>query len=254
MSGRRLIEEWLPIAEIGIESGRERTPLTPYPAPNRLHTWWARRPLVISRAAVLASILPASADRKKFIHMLGIHGDPVMMRQVIDRANKEKKKLGANPYGYKRAFTYVPDGDGHAWMSDEAGQDLGTILALDPTAGGGSIPMEAHRLGCATVANDINPVATLLLYATVNWPNRFGIKLIKELQEVRDRFIASAESKYDGIFPLIPKDTTVNGYLVGTNHSMSVLLRLGSPLATLADRARWYRCPAEAAHLRRAGF
>ena len=39
---QRLIETWLPIAQIGIESLRERTPMTPYPAPNRLHVWWAR--------------------------------------------------------------------------------------------------------------------------------------------------------------------------------------------------------------------
>jgi hypothetical protein len=39
----RLIERWLPISELGIESVRERTPMTPFPAPNRLHVWWARR-------------------------------------------------------------------------------------------------------------------------------------------------------------------------------------------------------------------
>jgi adenine-specific DNA methylase len=51
----RLIETWLPIVELGIESVRERTLMTPFPAPNRLHVWWTRRPLVASRAAVLAS-------------------------------------------------------------------------------------------------------------------------------------------------------------------------------------------------------
>lgn len=213
MPDRRLIEEWLPIAELGIESGRERTPLTPYPAPNRLHTWWARRPLVISRAAVLASILLAGADREKFIHAIGIHGDPVKMRQRIDRANKEKKKLGPNPYGYKRAFTHIPDGDDRAWMNGGVGRDLGTVLVVDPTAGGGSIPLESHRLGCATMANDLNPVAALLLHATIDWPSRFGTELIQEFQNVSNRFINSARSKYEGIFPPIPKDTTVNGYL-----------------------------------------
>src|ERR1035441_3486345 len=68
----RLIERWLPIAEIGIESLRERTPMTPFPAPNRLHVWWARRPLVASRAAILASLLPADADHDKFKRILGI--------------------------------------------------------------------------------------------------------------------------------------------------------------------------------------
>jgi len=80
MPDRRLIEEWLPIAEIGIESLRERTPMTPFPAPNRLHVWFARRPLVASRAAILASLLPAGADREKFLWSLGIHGDPTQAK------------------------------------------------------------------------------------------------------------------------------------------------------------------------------
>ena len=213
MPDRRLIEEWLPIAKIGIESDRERGASSALPPIYYLHTWWARRPLVISRAAVLASILPADADREKFTQALGIHGDPVKMRRMIDRANKEKKKLGPNPYGYKRAFTYVPDSDDGAWMNEEVGLDIGTMLVTDPTAGGGSIPLESHRLGCSTMANDLNPVAALLLHATVDWPSRFGTELIKEFQSICDRFIVSATSKYEGIFPSIPKDTTVNGYL-----------------------------------------
>ena len=83
MSDVRLIERWLPIAQIGIESTRERTPMTPFPAPNRLHVWWARRPLVASRAAILASLLPADADRQRFLHILGIHGDPVATRKKL---------------------------------------------------------------------------------------------------------------------------------------------------------------------------
>jgi adenine-specific DNA methylase len=80
---RLLIEEWMPIAEIGIESVRERTPMTPFPAPNRLHVWWARRPLVASRAAVLASLLPADADRAMFMHILEIRGQTRMaLRQA----------------------------------------------------------------------------------------------------------------------------------------------------------------------------
>ena len=212
-SDRRLIEEWLPIAEIGIESDRERGASSALPPIYYLHTWWARRPLVISRAAVLASLLPAGADRKKFIHALGIHGDPVKMRQKIDRANQEKKSLGPNPYGYKRAFTYCPNSEDHTGINDAVGRSLKTMLVLDPTAGGGSIPLESCRLGCATAANDLNPVAALLLHATIDWPNRFGAKLIDEFQDLRSRFIARATSKYTGIFPTIPKNTTVNGYL-----------------------------------------
>src|SRR6187401_3598900 len=89
----RLIERWLPIAEIGIESLRERTPMRPFPAPNRLHVWWARPPLVASRAAILASLLPADADRLKFLHRLGIHGDPIAAKNRISVAILEGVRL-----------------------------------------------------------------------------------------------------------------------------------------------------------------
>ena len=57
----RLIEHWLPVDALGIESVRERTPMTPFPAPNRLHVWWARRPLVASRAGAYQERSPLGA-------------------------------------------------------------------------------------------------------------------------------------------------------------------------------------------------
>ncbi|MBD2772153.1 DUF1156 domain-containing protein [Iningainema tapete] len=105
---RRLIEEWLPVAEIGLESLRERRSMTALPPIYYLHVWWARRPLVASRAAVLASLLPADADQKKFLHVLGIHGDPIATRRKIDLAKRTGENLGTNVYGYERAFSYIP--------------------------------------------------------------------------------------------------------------------------------------------------
>ncbi len=63
MTDTRLIEQGMPVAETGVESTRERTPMTPFPAPNRLHVWWARCPLVVSRAAVPASLAEGNANR-----------------------------------------------------------------------------------------------------------------------------------------------------------------------------------------------
>ena len=78
--------------------------MTPFPAPNRLHVWWARRPLVASRAAVLASFLPADADREKFLHVLGIHGDPVATRRSrLTRPAVEEsgvRRTGCTAIGY----------------------------------------------------------------------------------------------------------------------------------------------------------
>ena len=109
MSGTRLIERWLPIAAIGEESIRERRSMTALPPIYYLHVWWARRPLVASRAAILASLLPANADRQKFLHVLGIHGDPVATRKKIDDARRRGDRFEGQAYSYPRAFSYVPN-------------------------------------------------------------------------------------------------------------------------------------------------
>ena len=213
MSDARLIERWLPIAELGIESTRERTPMTPFPAPNRLHVWWARRPLVASRAAVLASLLPADADREKFLHVLGIHGDPVAVKRRIEAAKRASQNLGPNPYGYKRAFSYAPSRADGEWLRSVAGGSLADMTILDPTAGGGSIPIEVGRLGFAAHANDLNPVASLILRATADWPARHGVRLLAEFNRLASEFVRRAEPKYQGVFPAEPGDNRVEGYL-----------------------------------------
>ena len=182
---KRLIEEWLPIAELGEESMRERRSMTALPPIYYLHVWWARRPLVASRAAVLASLLPADADRNTFMHMLGIHGDPIAAKKRIAKATREGVRLGADAYGYSRAFSYSPSEKELFWLLEEAqklGIDQPTVL--DPTAGGGAIPFEALRVGCTTFANDINPVAVLVEKATFDWPAKFGTSLVDEVQRL----------------------------------------------------------------------
>ena len=93
MSDRRLLEEWLPIAALGERSVRARRSITALPPTYSLHVWWARRPLVASRVAVLASLLPVGADRAKFLHILGIHGDRVSSRRCIDLARRKGERF-----------------------------------------------------------------------------------------------------------------------------------------------------------------
>ncbi len=80
--------------------------MTALPPTYYLHVWWARRPLVAARAAVLASLLPEDADRERFLHAIGIHGDPVAAKRRIDVATRKGERLGAAAYGYARAFKY----------------------------------------------------------------------------------------------------------------------------------------------------
>lgn len=211
---RRLIESWLPIAELGEESVRERRSMTALPPTYYLHVWWARRPLVASRAAVLASLLPADADRDKFMHVLGIHGDPVATRRRIDAARKTGENLGTDVYGYRRAFSYVPSEEEKKWLAHEARRNgVSSPTVLDPTAGGGSIPFEAARLGLATHANDLNPVAALILRQTVEAPARLGADVLERYQDLAGEFLRRAEPRFQGVYPAEPPGRRVDGYL-----------------------------------------
>ena len=187
--------------------------MTALPPIYYLHVWWARRPLVASRAAVLASLLPADADRDRFLHVLGIHGDPVATRSRIDAAKRTGENLGPDPYGYRRAFTYAPSDEDKDWLAGATGGPLPSISVLDPSSGGGSIPMETERLGAASLANDLNPVAALILMATVDWPFRHGSAALGSFEALSREFIRRAEPKYEGVFPPEPDGVQIVGYL-----------------------------------------
>lgn len=154
-SDTRLIERWLPIAALGEESVRERRSMTALPPTYYLHVWWARRPLVASRAAIMASLLPGEADRDKFLHAVGIHGDPVASRRRIDLAKRRGIRFEGQAYEYSRAFTYSMSDEDRRWFQQAAAVPASI---LDPTAGGGSIPFEATRIGIKTYANELNPL------------------------------------------------------------------------------------------------
>lgn len=207
----RLIERWLPIAALGEESVRERRSMTALPPIYYLHVWWARRPLVASRAAVLASVLPADADRARFLHALGIHGDPVESRRRIDAARRRGQRFEGEAYTYKRAFTYLPDSDDHALVKRGLSKlGLSEVTVLDPTAGGGSIPFESVRLGFATVGNDLNPVASLIERATIEYPLKYGAALKPAFEALAAEFVARREARLAPYFPREPQPNCIS--------------------------------------------
>lgn len=212
---KSLIEEWFPAAIVGAESMRERGASSALPPINFLHVWWARRPLTTSRAAVMASLLPAwptdeemvsdpeaTAVRKAmdeefpggeseyhawFVKLIGISGNPVAARAAIAAAKSVGTTTVGNAYGYNRAFTVSPDSSAIKQVQRLASLRTKTIgnppNVLDPFAGGGSIPFEAARFGCATVASELNPVAVGILHGTAELPRRLGPKFVSTIEK-----------------------------------------------------------------------
>ncbi len=145
---RYLIEDLLPLAELSKEAKREKA--IRHGHISTLHVWWARRPLVVARAAVLGALLPSP------------------------ESEEERERL-------KRFLINLCNWDAHPSLIEEARKLLrqhypdGPPKVLDSFAGGGSIPLEALRLGCEAYAVEYNPVAYLILKATLEYPQRYGV-------------------------------------------------------------------------------
>lgn len=221
-----LIESWLPFEAIGAESQRERGASSALPPLYFLHVWWARRPLTVSRAAVLAGLLPQWSEdwpaplHKKFpteeayhawfTRLLGIRGDPVTGRKLIQWAKQRGIQLREHPYGgAPRAFTVNPSQEDLKTMLDLLEQTWGTreIAVLDPMAGGGSIPFEALRYGFTVLASELNPVASVILKATLEYPARFGPSLVNDIRKWGRVWAERVEKKLSPYFPRHPGES-----------------------------------------------
>ena len=154
---KRFIEYDLPLADISEESAREKN--IRHGHPSTLHIWWARRPLAASRATTFAALLDDP----------GPH-EPEKRREIKDLI-KEIAPWEAVKHGNSDAIKKAQD-----LIKEQYGEDTPPKV-LDPFAGGGSIPLEALRLGCETHASDYNPVAVFIEKATLEWPQKFGVEV-----------------------------------------------------------------------------
>src|SRR4051812_45278072 len=157
---RKLIEVALPLEVINRESAREKS--IRHGHPSTLHLWWARRPLAAARAVLFAQLVddPIShpelfptedaqrAERER------LHG--IIERLVVWENVRDDKLLA----------------EAHAEILKSTGGNPPPIL--DPFAGGGTIPLEAQRLGLEAHASDLNPVAVLINKALIEIPPKFA--------------------------------------------------------------------------------
>lgn len=170
---KRLIEYDLPLADISEASAREKN--IRHGHPSTLHIWWARRPLAASRATAFAALIddPGEEEPEKREELL----------ELIKRITPWEAVKDGNSPDIERARELIREQYGYA------------PKVLDPFAGGGSIPLEALRLGCETYASDYNPVAVFIEKATLEWPQKFGIMVDKaELEAALGIKTAAAEA------------------------------------------------------------
>lgn len=120
-----------------------------------------------------------------------IMGNPAHVAARIEFAKlpEVKELLGAElRWSPEDLYAY-----GRAFANDHPPKRSGLVV-LDPTSGGGSIPFEALRLGHTVVANELNPVATTILYATLDYPARFGQPLSADIENWGKQLLSRVES------------------------------------------------------------
>lgn len=170
---KKLIEVALPLETINREAAREKS--IRHGHPSTLHLWWSRKPLAAARAVIFAQMVddPSShpelfpteeaqnAERERLFNLIRdlVRWENVNNEQVLASARAEIRK-------------YAPNGQ--------------PPPLLDPFAGGGSIPLEAQRLGLEAHSSDLNPVAVLINKALIEIPPRFaGMAPVHSGQEKR---------------------------------------------------------------------
>ena len=156
----KLIEVALPLDAINKASAREKS--FRHGHPSALHLWWSRKPLAACRAVLWASLVDdPSAHPERFTTEKAQATERERLFRILERLvvwenSNNPDVLAEAKVEIERCFEGEPP------------------TVLDPFAGGGSIPLEAQRLGLKVLAGDLNPVAVLLNKAMVEIPPRFA--------------------------------------------------------------------------------
>jgi putative DNA methylase len=157
---KKLIEVALPLDEINKQSAREKS--IRHGHPSTLHLWWARRPLAACRAVLFAQLVDdPSAHPDKF---------PTEEDQKIERKRLFEIMERLVNWDNIHDTALYEEARKEIWKSCDGNPPP----ILDPFAGGGSIPLEAQRLGLEAHASDLNPVAVLINKALIEIPPKWA--------------------------------------------------------------------------------
>ena len=217
---KRLAEVDFPIAEVSRHAVREKS--IRHGHPSTLHLWWARRPLASSRAVLMALLLPDPCDphcppafRKEARRiLLGMSRRPFGWTEEI----KTDEGLQRIILKFIADFANWDHSAKRPWIDTARvlvrtahGEDM--PLVVDPFSGGGSIPLEALRLGCEAFASDLNPVACLILKVLLEDIPRQGPGLAEELRRVGVAIRHQAQRELADLYPTDPDGATPIAYL-----------------------------------------
>lgn len=223
---KRLIEVDLPIKKISKHARREKS--IRHGHISTLHIWWARRPRAACRAVICAALWPDPADplcperfrtdaaelMRQFRNPMGVsdqdYTDLLELRQVLlDFIADFADWSNSTNEGYLSTARRLTQ-SAHEALGGEPGT---RPLVVDPFAGGGSIPLEALRVGADAYASDLNPVAVLLNKVVLEYIPKYGQELADEARKWGQWVKGEAEKELAEFYPKDPDGATPIAYL-----------------------------------------
>jgi putative DNA methylase len=157
---KKLIEVAMPLPAINKESKREKS--IRHGHPSTLHLWWSRKPTAAARGVIFASLVDDPSSHPELF--------PTEEEQIIER-----NRL----FSLMEKLVLWENSNNQEILAEAKAEILkytdGRMPALlDPFAGGGTIPLEAQRLGLEAHASDLNPVAVMINKAMIEIPPKYA--------------------------------------------------------------------------------
>lgn len=239
---RRLIEVDLPIKRISAHARREKS--IRHGHISTLHIWWARRPLAACRAVICAALWPDPVDRlcppafiakarEMMLQWTNHERQNLLSGESRARFEKARQKPGLfdDPAELRGALLdFIADFanwdnstvreylDTSRALTQAAHEALGGAsgtrpLVVDPFAGGGSIPLEALRVGADAFASDLNPVPVLLNKVVLEYIPRYGQRLADEVRKWGNQIQDEVEAKLAKYYPVSKEGDVPLAYL-----------------------------------------
>ena len=156
---KKLIEVAIPLEAINAASAREKS--IRHGHPSTLHLWWARRPLAACRAVLFAQLVDDPSG----------HPDKFPTAEAVDEERRRLFKIIEDLVVWENSTNEGVLERARAEIRKSCGKDLPPVY--DPFSGGGSIPLEAQRLGLPAFGSDLNPVAVMIGKAVIEIPPKF---------------------------------------------------------------------------------
>ena len=214
------IETQFPIARLSAESYKERKAGASQTLTG-LGKWWGRKPLILVRASILGMLMPASSDAKKdreiFLKILTMD-DAGAWDRCKPAVQRKTTRASFDSLPYAERIENCERPENVAGPSESAWEEINAHLSTkakslpelieqlgqrtfghtprvgDSFCGGGSIPFEAARIGCEAFGSDLNPVAGLLTWASLNLLG--GGKAVQdEVRKVQEAVFAAADKQ-----------------------------------------------------------